>query len=85
LYLLDGKLKLNDTSIVEGLHMVVLNNDGDGIQMEGIENTRALFMSGEPIGEEIATHGPFVMNTQTEIMEAYRDLRIGKMGILIED
>lgn len=85
LYLLDGTLKLNETSIVEGLHMVVLNNDGDGIQMEGIENTSALFMSGEPIGEEIATHGPFVMNTQTEIMEAYRDLRIGKMGILIEE
>ena len=42
-------------------------------------------MSGEPIGEKIVTQGPFVMNTETEIMEAYRDYRIGKMGVLIED
>ena len=85
LYLLDGQLKLNNKDLIKGLHMVILNDDGEAIELEGIENTRALFMSGTPIGEEIATHGPFVMNTQTEIMEAYRDLRIGKMGILIED
>jgi redox-sensitive bicupin YhaK (pirin superfamily) len=29
--------------------------------------------------------GPYVMNTETEILEAMRDYQIGKMGILIED
>ncbi len=49
------------------------------------ENTRALLMSGAPIGEKITTQGPFVMNTHTELMEAYRDYSIGKMGVLIEE
>jgi redox-sensitive bicupin YhaK (pirin superfamily) len=34
--------------------------------------------------EPIATHGPFVMNNQTELMEAMRDFQMGKMGVLIE-
>jgi len=41
-----------------------------------------LFLSGEPINEKIATYGPYVMNTQTEILEAMRDYKMGKMGFL---
>ncbi|MFN5706118.1 MAG: pirin-like C-terminal cupin domain-containing protein, partial [bacterium] len=29
--------------------------------------------------------GPFVMNSETEIMEAYRDYQMGRMGVLIEE
>lgn len=85
IYLLDGKLKLSETREVTGLHMAVLGKNGNGIQLEALEPTRALLMSGEPIEEKLATHGPFVMNNETEIMEAYRDYRMGKMGILIEE
>jgi len=84
IYLLDGRLKINDEE-VSGQHMVIFANDGEGISIEGLEDTRALLMSGEPIGETIVAQGPFVMNSETEIMEAYRDYRMGKMGILIED
>jgi redox-sensitive bicupin YhaK (pirin superfamily) len=42
-------------------------------------------MSGEPIGEKIVSQGPFVMNNETQLMEAYRDARMGKMGVLIEE
>lgn len=65
--------------------MAVLGKNGNGIQLEALEPTRALLMSGEPIEEKLATHGLFVMNNETEIMEAYRDYRMGKMGILIEE
>jgi redox-sensitive bicupin YhaK (pirin superfamily) len=41
--------------------------------------------SGEIINEPIASHGPFVMNYQTEIMEAFKDYQMGKMGVLIEE
>ena len=46
-----------------------------------IKPTRAILLSGEPIGEEVVSYGPFVMNTHTEIMEALRDAQMGKMGV----
>jgi redox-sensitive bicupin YhaK (pirin superfamily) len=42
-------------------------------------------LSGEPLKEKVVSHGPFVMNSQTEIMEAMRDYQMGKMGVLIEN
>jgi hypothetical protein len=39
----------------------------------------------EAIHEPIATYGPFVMNNQTQIMQAMRDYQMGKMGVLIEE
>ncbi len=84
LYLLDGAL-LIDGKEIPGKNFIQFNNDGDGIELKAIEATRCLLMSGEPINEEIVTHGPFVMNTETQIMEAYRDYQMGKMGILIEE
>ena len=41
-------------------------------------------MSAAPIQEKLETYGPFVMNSQTEIMEAMRDYQMGKMGYLVE-
>ncbi|MDC1370960.1 pirin family protein, partial [Flavobacteriales bacterium] len=49
------------------------------------QNTRFMLLSGEPIGEKIESYGPFVMNTQTEVMQALRDAQMGKMGVLIEE
>lgn len=85
LYLLSGKMNFNTNVLADALNMVVFANDGDAISLEVLEDSRALLMSGEPIGEQIFAQGPFVMNTEIEIMEAYRDFRMGKMGILIED
>jgi quercetin 2,3-dioxygenase len=42
--------------------------------------TRILWMEGERIGEPVAAHGPFVMNTQEEIAAAFRDLKAGRLG-----
>lgn len=84
LYLLDGKIILDGYGLVEGLHAVVLKNDGDGFSFQALEDTRLLVLSGEPLNEEVVSYGPFVMNTQTQIMEAMRDYQMGKMGVLIE-
>lgn len=85
IYLLDGKLKLEGFGMVDGLNLVYFNNDGEGITIKVLEDTRAILLAGEPLDEPVARHGPFVMNTQTEVLQAMRDYQMGKMGILIED
>jgi redox-sensitive bicupin YhaK (pirin superfamily) len=70
--------------LVEGKNAVVFKMDGNGITFEATENTRILFMTGKPLDEKVVSYGPFVMNSQTQIMEAMRDYQMGKMGILIE-
>lgn len=85
IYLLDGKLKVDGFGLVEELHLVHFNNDGEGIVIEGLEDTRILLLSGLPLNEPVVSHGPFVMNSQTQIMESMRDYQMGKMGILIEE
>ncbi len=85
LYLLDGKLNVDGFGMVEGLHLVQFKNDGEGIILTALEDTRALLLSGKPLNEEVVSYGPFVMNTQTQIMEAMRDYQMGKMGVLIEE
>jgi quercetin 2,3-dioxygenase len=85
LYILNGKLNVDGYGLAEGLHAVVFKNDGDAVTFAALEDTRALLLSGKPLEEEVVSHGPFVMNTHTEILEAMRDYQMGKMGILIED
>lgn len=85
IYLLDGKLNVTGFGLVEGLHIVHFRNDGEGISLEALENARLLFLSGKPLNEELVSYGPFVMNNQTQILEAMRDYQMGKMGMLIEE
>lgn len=85
IYLLDGKLQVDGFGMVEELHLVHFNTDGDEISLTALEDTRVLFLTGEPLNEPVVSHGPFVMNTQTQIMEAMRDYQKGKMGVLIEE
>lgn len=85
LYLLDGEISVDGFGLVEGLHMVHFKNDGDAISFEAKRDTRILFLTGEPLNEPVVSYGPFVMNNQTQIMEAMRDYQMGKMGVLIEE
>lgn len=84
IYLLDGSIMLDGYGLVEGKNAVVFERNGDGITITGKENTRILFITGKPLEEKVVSYGPFVMNTQTQIMEAMRDYQMGKMGVLIE-
>lgn len=85
LYLLDGEIKIEKHGLVEEKNLIYFNNDGDQIKIAAKKPTRFLLMGGEPLKEPLATYGPFVMNTQTEIMEAMRDYQKGKMGVLVEE
>ena len=85
-YLLDGEVTLPSGFSYAGRAALHFNNDGDGITLTGkAERTRILLLSGRPLGAPVAQHGPFVMNTQTEILEAMRDYQMGKMGFYVEE
>lgn len=84
-YILRGSLRMAGYGLAEAHHALVFNPDGEAVAFEAVEETTALFMSGEPIGEKVVAHGPFVMNTETEILEAMRDYQQGRMGVLIEE
>ncbi len=64
---------------VERGHLVLFAHDGDLISARatGPEGLRFLLLSGQPIGEPIAQFGPFVMNTQAELEQAFWDFQSG--------
>lgn len=84
LYLLQGNVIINDTdTLVEDENQLIeFQQDGEGFSIKGNEKSKLLFLSGVPIKEHVTSWGPYVMNTQTEIMEAMRDYQQGKMGFL---
>ncbi len=84
MYLLDGSLAFEEKS-VSAKDFIWFNKDGNKLRFSANEKTRFIILSGEPIGEKVTSYGPFVMNTQTEIMQAMRDSQMGKMGVLIEE
>ena len=84
LYLLKGKVTVNGVEDIEfdRNQLMEFQQDGEGITIKAQEDSLVLFLSGEPINEPVATYGPYVMNSQTELLEAMRDYQMGKMGFL---
>jgi len=83
IYLLDGSIK-SDEMVINAQEMIWFNNDGDGIELQILENSRFILLSGEPLNEPLVTYGPFVMNSRDEINQAILDYQSGKMGTLFE-
>ncbi len=82
LFVLDGTAVINGTKVSpEGL--VVFENDGTDILAETDQGSRLLLLNGEPIDEPVVSHGPFVMNTRDEIVQAANDFNSGKFGHLV--
>jgi redox-sensitive bicupin YhaK (pirin superfamily) len=48
------------------------------IRVEAVTRLRVLLYAGEPVRESVVARGPFVMNTEEQIMQAYQDYRDGK-------
>ncbi|MNF70351.1 Quercetin 2,3-dioxygenase [compost metagenome] len=82
LLVIEGSIKLNNTEMVPTDHFVLFENSGEEFAIEAQEDAVVLILSGEPINEPIVAHGPFVMNTQEEIIEAINDVNQGKFGYL---
>lgn len=81
LLVLEGSVKVNGQDVATD-HFVLFENKGEKIELEATEDALVLVLSGEPINEPIAAYGPFVMNTEDEIKQAFRDFQTGKFGYL---
>jgi hypothetical protein len=79
---IEGELKVNNSYTAPENHFILFGHDGEDIVIEAMEKSVVLVLSGEPIHEPIASYGPFVMNTEAEIDQAYEDYNNGKFGYL---
>lgn len=80
LYVLNGFVEINGKHHAKEGFIAIFENEGEFISVKGLENSDFLLLSGTPIDEPVASYGPFVMNNQTELMEAVRDYQAGKWG-----
>ena len=82
LLVVEGSIKVNDSENVPTDNFLLFANEGEEFTIEASEDSVILILSGEPINEPIVAHGPFVMNTQEEIIQAFNDVNVGKFGYL---
>jgi redox-sensitive bicupin YhaK (pirin superfamily) len=79
--LLQGSIVVNGSTRMEGPTQIAhLSPSGAGLLLEAAEKSLVLILSGEPIDEPVVSDGPFVMNTEAEIHQAFEDYQAGRMG-----
>lgn len=81
LLVIEGSVTVNGEAAAEH-SFVLFGGEGESIDITASADSVILLMSGEPIDEPIASYGPFVMNTQEEILNAIQDFQAGKYGHL---
>ena len=77
---LAGTVLVNGVAVVRETQMVTLATDGTGVSIEANSDAKLLLLAGEPIDEPVVGYGPFVMNSQAEIIQAIADFNGGKFG-----
>jgi len=82
LFVLRGKLEIGSHTVGPA-ELAVMERDGSDLVAAIQEDSVVLLLSGEPLNESIVGHGPFVMNTRSEIMQAIQDYQHGKFGQIV--
>ena len=80
LYVVRGAVEVGGQRVPQ-FHLATLS-DGDAVEMAAEADSVLLFGHAEPCDEPMVAHGPFVMNTREEIMQAVRDYQAGRFGSL---
>lgn len=81
---ISGNILINHTEKVATNYFALMENEGEYFTIKAIDNATFLLLSAEPINEPIAAYGPFVMNTEQELVEAFNDFNNGKFGFLAD-
>ena len=91
LYVFEGSVTVrsNGASKTLDTHELAVLGEGDRVELEGaaeaadaagspVAASRAILVAGKPLREPVAKHGPFVMNTREELLQAFNDLQSGR-------
>jgi redox-sensitive bicupin YhaK (pirin superfamily) len=79
LYVVRGELAIGPARLRQHA-LAELEDDGEFVDIEAATDAAILYGHAQPLAEPVVAHGPFVMNTQQEIVEAIRDYQAGKFG-----
>ena len=80
LVILRGTVQVNGLESVGEGQLVLFERQGNQLTLQASADAVVLLLSGEPIDEPIVGHGPFVMNTEQEIHQAFADFQSGRFG-----
>ena len=80
LVVLSGAVRVNGAHAAQEAQLVVMSTEGGALQLDVDADAKVLWLSGEPLGEPVVGHGPFVMNSMAEIRQAIVDFNAGKFG-----
>lgn len=84
IYVISGDLPIHGTRVRAGQMAWRYANEGRGseTELQAHAQSHVIAYSARPIGESFVQYGPFVMNTEAEIQQAFADLRAGKFGTI---
>ncbi|PLA74570.1 quercetin 2,3-dioxygenase [Hydrogenovibrio sp. SC-1] len=75
IFVIDGRLTIGEQNRPLKPKQLAVLSKGTELHVSAMENSRFLLIAGNPIQEPIARSGPFVMNTQAELKQAFDDFR----------
>ncbi len=84
LLVMNGDATINDRNVTSH-GFVVFEHGAERVVVEADGEVQLLVLSGEPIDEPVVQYGPFVMNTEQEVHDAFRDYQRGKFGHLDDE
>ena len=82
-YVTEGAVRMGPSGREVRAGQLAVFGPGDGVVLRGAQGGgRALVMAGRPLREPVARRGPFVMNTEEELRQAFEDYRSGRLTVM---
>ncbi|MCU7798425.1 MAG: quercetin 2,3-dioxygenase, partial [Candidatus Thiodiazotropha sp. (ex Myrtea spinifera)] len=75
-YLIEGEVTIDDGTLTA--QSLAELGEGEAVEITAASSSRLLLVAGEPLNEPIARRGPFVMNNEAELTQAFEDYQAGR-------